>query len=426
MKLLHKLITGIKIKVISSSLNLIELQLSKNGKYWAFLEFFTGSSGNYVTNKDLENFKVHKVFCKNRNNSIKSNIKETSQFKLPELAKIMSDSNIESINLKKMKILFIFDNSQENSTSEVLKNINDSAKNNDINTYILDLGKIKDKKQKPEIMSEINRFSPTIIIFALASNLNRDPEYFLSKEFIAGIKKETNCIVVIICFDIGRISDFLFVDYWQSVTTFFLHVDPIAVKNILDVELGRKFLLWPFPAAYGNQKSIVPKQNRIVFSGSVKEKDRRIWIRSISRIVKGYNLKFQINIFNYYAPKFRLRWSDYMDELSKSLVCLSLGQKSDSHTILPGRTFDAISVGTLVLQQETNDDHPLSFLYTENEHYFKFNCLCEIDHCLEWISSNIYLAQQMGKKAWDFHYKNYSPDRLWKYLQFRIEASTNL
>ena len=100
MKLLHKLITGIKIKVISSSLNLIELQLSKNGKYWAFLEFFTGSSGNYVTNKDLENFKVHKVFCKNRNNSIKSNIKETSQFKLPELAKIMSDSNIESINLK--------------------------------------------------------------------------------------------------------------------------------------------------------------------------------------------------------------------------------------------------------------------------------------------------------------------------------------
>ena len=111
MKLIQKLITRIKIKIISSSLNLIEFQLSKNGKYWEFLELFTGNSGNYVTNKDLENFNVHKVVCKNRNNSIRSKIIETSHFKLPELAKIMSESNLESINLKKMKILFIFDNS---------------------------------------------------------------------------------------------------------------------------------------------------------------------------------------------------------------------------------------------------------------------------------------------------------------------------
>ena len=421
-----KLITKIKIRVISSSLKLIEYQLTNNGKYWNFLEFFTGKSGDYPSNKDLESFDIHKIICKNRNSPVASKIKEASHYKLPELAKIMSDINLESMNLKKMRILFIFDNSRKNATSEVLKNLYDSANSSQINGCVLDVSKNIASQPNIEIINEIIKFSPTIIIFALHGNLNRDPKYILSKELISEIKARIECSVALICFDIWRPSDLLFVNYWKDVATFFLHVDPIALKNISDTDLKRKFLLWPFPGAYANQKVLVLKKNRIIFSGSIKEKDRRLWIISMNRIVKKYNLKFQVNIFNYHTPKFRLSWSDYMNELSESLVCLSLGQKSKSHAILPGRTFDAISVGTLVLQQEIGDDHPLSFLYNENLHYFKFNCLCEIDHLLDWISSNPYLAEQIGKSTSEFHYKHYSPERLWRYLHFKTEELTIL
>lgn len=237
------------------------------------------------------------------------------------------------------------------------------------------------------------------------------------------MQRETRCSVAVICFDIWRTSDLLFIDYWKDVTTFFLHVDPIAVKNIPDIEIRRKFVIWPFPAVYGKQNPLVPKMNKLIFSGSIKEKDRRLWISRISKIIKEYNLKFTINVFNYNNPKFRLSWYKYLEELSESLVCLSLGQKSNYHSILPGRTFDAISVGTLVLQQETGDDHPLSYFYTENLHYFTFKCLCELDNHLGWISTNTQLAEQIGKRSWEFHNKYYSPKQLWKYLQFKTEKS---
>jgi hypothetical protein len=119
-KLVHKLITGIKIKVISSSLNLIEFQLSKNGKYWEFLEIFAGKSGIYLSNRELKSFSQHKKFC--ANNKIKI-FDKVERDKLPELARMIFESDVESVDLKEMKILFIYDNS--NAESELIAQKND-------------------------------------------------------------------------------------------------------------------------------------------------------------------------------------------------------------------------------------------------------------------------------------------------------------
>jgi hypothetical protein len=129
-----------------------------------------GKSGDYSSNKDLESFDIHRISCKNRNSSIANKIRKASYYKLPELAKSMSDSNLESINLKEMRILFIFDNSRKNATSEVLKNLYDSANFSKINAYVLDISQNIAGQTEIEIITEIIKFSPTIIIFAVPAD----------------------------------------------------------------------------------------------------------------------------------------------------------------------------------------------------------------------------------------------------------------
>jgi hypothetical protein len=417
-KLVHKLITGIKIKVISSSLNLIEFQLSKNGKYWEFLEIFAGKSGIYLSNRELKSFSQHKKFCANNKIKIFDKIERD---KLPELARMIFESDVESVDLKEMKILFIYDNSNANATSEVLENLNNSSQFIGINTCLLDLSRYPNGRNDVEMLKYVREFSPTTIIFALHGNLHQDSNHILSIGFILEVKKDTGCSIAIVCFDIWRDSDLSFVRYWNDAATVFLHIDPIAVKRMKTFDLEDKFLLWPFPALQSAQRPLVSKDNKLIFSGSIKEQDRRFWLTNLNRIAIDNTLELFLIIFNYHRPKFRLSWSDYIENLSKSLVCISLGQKSNSHALVPGRTFDAITVGSLVFQQEINDAHPLSYFYNEYEHYFKFRCLCEIEYLINWVSCNIDSAQQIGAEARKFNNFHYSSERLWKYLYIKSE-----
>ena len=414
----HQFLIKIKIIVTSNVLNLISSQLIRNGQYWKFLEKFAGKSGVYPSNKELLSFSQHKIFCENNQDNTFNNIVSEE---LPELARKILESGVESVNLNEMRILFIYDNSIANATSEVLENLRTSSQFLGISTCLLDISKYSNEKNDLKILNYALDFAPTTIIFALHGNLHQDSNYLLSVDFILKIKKNTGSTVAIVCFDIWRDSDLSFVQYWKNAATLFLHIDPIAVKRIKDLELKKKFLLWPFPALHSSERPIIAKQNNLIFSGSIKEQDRRFWLRNLSGIAKNRNMKLVLIIFNYHKPKFRSNWSSYIDNLSKSLVGISLTQKSDSHSLVTGRTFDVISVGSLVLQQETGNDQPLSYFYNEYEHYLKFRCLCEIEQLINWVSLNINSAKQIGAASRKFNNFHYSPERLWKYLYIKSE-----
>ena len=414
----NKFFVKMKINISSSVLNLIAVQLTKKGKYWKFLEIFAGKSGIYLSNRELKSFSQHKKFC--TNNKIKI-FDKVEQNKLPELARLILESDVESVDLKDMRILFIYDNSNANATSEVLENLNNSSQFLGINTCLLDTSKYSNRRNDAEILKYVCEFSPTTIVFALHGNLHQDSNNILSTDLILEIKKHTGCSITIVCFDIWRDSDLSFVNYWKNAATLFLHIDPIAVKRINTFDLVDKFLLWPFPALQSTQRPLVSKDNKLNFSGSIKEQDRRFWLTNLNRMAKDNTLELFLNIFNYHKPKFRSSWSDYIENLSKSLVSISLGQKSNYHALVPGRTFDAITVGTLVFQQEINDTHPLSYFYNEYEHYFKFRCLCEIEYLINWAACNIHSAHQIGVEARNFNNFHYSSERLWKYLYVKSE-----
>jgi len=414
----HKFFVKIKITITSNILNLIALQLIKKGKYWKFLEILAGKSGIYLSNKKLKSFSQHKKFC--TNNKIRI-FNEVESGKLPELARMIDESGVESVELKEMRILFVYDNSTANATSEVLENLKNSSQFLKINNCLLDISKYSNRKDDSEILEYVREFSPTIIIFALHSNLHQDSNHVLSIDIILEIKKNTGCSIAIVCFDIWRDSDLSFIQYWNDAATLFLHIDPIAVKRMETFDFRNKFLLWPFPALQSAQRPLVTKHNSLIFSGSIKEQDRRFWLRNLNKIAIDNALELLLIIFNYHKPKFRTSWSNYIENLSKSLVCISLGQKSNSHSLVPGRTFDAISVGSLVFQQETESDHPLSYFYNEYEHYFKFRCLCEIECLINWVSVNIQSAQGIGAEARKFNNYHYSSERLWKYLYIKSE-----
>jgi len=414
----HKFLIKIKITVTSNVLNIISSQLIRKGQYWKFLEKFTGKSGVYPSNKELLSFSDHKKFCKNNLDTTFNNI---ISGELPKLAKNILESGVETVNLNEMRILFIYDNSIANATSEVLENLRASSQFLGISTCLLDISKYSNEKNDLKMLNYVLDFSPTTIIFALHGNLHQDSKYLLSVDFILKIKKSTDSTVAIVCFDIWRNSDLSFVQYWRNAATLFLHIDPIAVKRIEDLDLEKKFLLWPFPALQSSERPLETKQNNLIFSGSIKEQDRRFWLRNLSGLAKSRNMELVLIIFNYHKLKFRSIWSSYIDNLSKSLVGISLAQKSDSHSLVTGRTFDVISVGSLVLQQETGNDQPLSYFYNEYEHYLKFRCLCEIEQLIDWVSLNINSAKQIGATARKFNNLHYSPERLWKYLYIKSE-----
>lgn len=380
------------------------------------MEKFAGKSGVYPSNRELLSFSQHKIFCENKLDNTFNNI---TSGELPELARNILESGFESANLNEMRILFIYDNSIANATSEPLENLRTSSQFLGVSTCLLDISEYSNEKNDLKMLNYALDFSPTIIIFALHGNLNQDSKYLLSVDFILKIKKNTGSTVAIVCFDIWRDSDLSFVQYWKNAATLFLHIDPIAVKRIEDVDLEKKFLLWPFPALQASERPIIAKQNNLIFSGSIKEQDRRFWLRNLSRIAKNRNMKLVLIIFNYHKPKSRSNWSSYIDNLSKSLVGVSLTQKSNSHALVTGRIFDVISVGSLVLQQEMGNKKPLSYFYNEYEHYLSFRCLCEIEQIIDWISLNVNSAKHIGAASRKFNNFHYSPERLWKYLYIK-------
>ena len=420
--MLRKLQNRFKSKITSKAVEIISKQLNKNGGYWSFLEIFTGRAGKYKGNREIR--------ASNAFPSRDSNLEKTAEDKrfidlntsqgFPNLAKEIGNYDLNAANLEETRCVLIWDFTGNVVTNDVYINLISVLKKLRVQYLAIDSNVEKKSHEVLESTNQIKEFKPDLILFELHNGLNAISNSILNVDLISKVKAETGASVGVICFDIWRKFDVKFAEYWNCVTTLFIHIDPLAAK-MLPENLKSKFILWPFIGQQTSPNSLImDKKKRIQFLGSIKHQDRRFWIRELYKITPKYGLEFFANNFTYSKGEARMNWENYLENLRGSLVSLSLSQKSDLVVVLPFRTFESISQGCLVLQQELHNQKSLSFFFNEYEHYLTFRSMSELEDSIHWISENFEEAKKIGDRAREYQNLNYSADRLWKYLILKI------
>lgn len=106
----------------------------------------------------------------------------------------------------------------------------------------------------------------------------------------------------------------------------------------------------------------------------------------------------------------------YFNELNNSQYILGLSQKSQNVTLVTFRSLEAIFLNCTLIQQELEDDSPLSKMFTPYDHYLPFSSLNDLEIILKEIKINDPKYVLVGKNAGEFMAKYYSPEKMWSYL----------
>jgi hypothetical protein len=311
--------------------------------------------------------------------------------------------------------------------SEVFLNLINSAKDSNIEACSINSESQNSVESKDKKIADIVEMKPNLILLHLHTGLNHHELSLLNFEDIKYIVSKTDSAVAILCFDIWRQFDINYFEYWSPLNPTFLHIDPDSA-NLLPTEISRMFLAWPFinQSVKKNRPPQKSKPNRIFFSGSIKFQDRRYWLRALNLMCLDSNIVLNLNIFNYSKPGKRLQEVDYKEELTKSLAVISFSRKSEEHCVIPFRAFEAAAHGALVLQETNTNQVNLGYFYSPFIHFLPFSSPSELNLQIEWLSNNAEIANKMAMDALNFHDTRYFPERLWKYLFYKIQLKDGI
>jgi hypothetical protein len=188
--------------------------------------------------------------------------------------------------------------------------------------------------------------------------------------------------------DIWREKDKRQIMECNSFVDLFFHLDSVASLTY-PANVRKKMYFYPMPAFdIGLFKPNLSKSMQIVFSGQIRDADRRKLIREEARFAARFGIPFLAKTWYKWDGKNVLDEFDYAQFLNGSKVCLSLTQKGRDHWILPGRTLQAIQSECLLLHQEGSCISPLSEFLIPYKHYLPFTNLEELSSHNAFISKN--------------------------------------
>jgi len=233
------------------------------------------------------------------------------------------------------------------------------------------------------------RFQRFIFVIDPLASPEVFPQYERMEDYLYEFCKFSRQSVVVAWLgDIWREKDRIRILDCNSFIDLFIHVDNIA-SLAYPANIQKKMFFYPFPAFdiglfHPNQ----PKSNQIVFSGQIRDADRRKLIREEARYAARFGVTFRTKTWWKWDEKNVLDEFGYAQFLNGSTACLSLTQKGRQHWIIPGRAFQAIQSESLLLQQEGFLVSPLSEFLIPYKHYLPFTNLEELSSHNSFVSKN--------------------------------------
>jgi len=180
--------------------------------------------------------------------------------------------------------------------------------------------------------------------------------------------------------DIWREKDYTSIVPWGGAVDRFFHVDPVACLKY-PAEIRLKMVFYPFvslPEASYKSQSQFKKKHQVFFSGQVRDSDRRWWLKECYSLAKNNDINFVVNSWYKFTSGNVLSRDSYLTSLMQSSACLGLSQRGLNHWILPARSFEALRVGTALIQQEGPNCSPGQTFLRPYDDYIPFSSLEEL------------------------------------------------
>ena len=186
-----------------------------------------------------------------------------------------------------------------------------------------------------------------------------------------------------------------------------------------------KIIFWPYVGWVTKPPKFKSKMKKLFFSGNIKPSYRRSVLKFTRKICTKINLNFNVNRFSQNVQNDTATTDVYLNSLHESQFVLGLSQKTEDRVIVPFRSLEAIALGCTLIQQEMNDDTPLSDLFIPNEHYLSFKSFKDLESILCNIKVNYVEYVKIGLNSQKYMQEHYSIEKMWKYLlnQIKFDAS---
>jgi hypothetical protein len=106
-------------------------------------------------------------------------------------------------------------------------------------------------------------------------------------------------------------------------------------------------------------------------------------------------------------------YADYMRSVAESRCALNLSMRKDLTSIVTGRSFEAMLMGNLLVQEATPC---LDYFFTPGEHCLAFRTFADLRAVAEFVTNEPEAAQKIRRAGYEFAIQRYSDEKLIGYL----------
>jgi len=334
------------------------------------------------------------------------------------------------IHRNNQQLLFLDCHIENSLTSNIIKNLFESAKmNSGIKSIYLNLARVP-VNNRLEVLKSSLRNSDTqyYVIFEIHVGIG-ESKRTLNPDMFSELDASHHINVVPISFDLYRPLDEAFVTLWSPKCAAIIHLDPVSARKF---EVNTKMIFWPF--VFTSQTAITSEnidsnqnslRNTILFQGSINSRSR---IRHLLLLSTWSNkLKFNIRIFQSNMQNLETSMAQpaqYYQDLSNALAVINFNEKRKAtHSVITFRALETLSLGGCLLEQENpKRGSQLSNLAVPYQHYLPFESPKKLILLCWALTRKPEIAEQIktnARKHWVLHH---SEAKLWTELMDSLES----
>lgn len=218
----------------------------------------------------------------------------------------------------------------------------------------------------------------------------------LNQKFFENIVTRSNINIIGLLGDIWRKKDKEQIINVENYFDGFIHTDKISASSY-PKKIKEKFFYYHFDAFdTGIFKADLDKDNNFLFSGQIRDADRRYWLRHLIDLSQKYDLKIENYSWYRYSHGIALEQVKFAEKLNKTQYSLSLTQKGKNNWVMTGRSKQSLLSGCTLIHQESPHYNMFEGILTPYVDYLPFTNLHEFREVIRFVVDYPKESKQIG------------------------------
>lgn len=244
-----------------------------------------------------------------------------------------------------------------------------------------------------------NRFDKNLLFLDPLAATERFVQYeSINQELLNSLKSREHFRVIGLLGDIWRSKDKKKIIESTSYFDGYIHIDRIAAEEY-PREVKDKFYYFPFVAFDTGEFQPSTKINKLIFSGQVRDSDRRYWLRSVINYCRKMNVPIEIHSWYNWNQGNALKQAEYVTKLNTCQYSLSLTQKGLNHWLITARALQSLLSGCTLIHQEGKNYRTFEGMLTPYRDYIPFTSSYELYEVIKFISDYPNESKKIGKNG---------------------------